>query len=249
MARHAQGHVAPGAIPSRGGAWQYDNSSSDDDKETAKLSLSPTSDLRVNLSCFQPTAVRQNSAYTSPGRRPAVGQSRTTLQNVVWYKPEGLLLTLLVLMTALAVGGSRGMVQAGRPDKVKMVDIEGDVIFGGMFPMHERGSEAPCGSIKEEKGIQRMEAMLYALDMINNDTVLLPNITLGALILDTCSTDTYALEQSMEFFKSSINQVSPTPLQNQGPLQLHTPHLRERYTHPHLPTYTHALSHRYTGRG
>ncbi|CAL4059315.1 unnamed protein product, partial [Meganyctiphanes norvegica] len=94
------------------------------------------------------------------------------------------------------------------PEKSKMVKVEGDVIFGGMFPMHERGGEhgAPCGTIKGEKGIQRMEAMLYALDLINNDPDLLPNITIGALILDTCSSDTYALEQSMEFFKSTLNQ-------------------------------------------
>lgn len=140
-----------------------------------------------------------------------MGLSHVTQQGVLRDKPEGLMLMLLLLTTMLAAGGSRGLAEAGRPDKVKMVDIQGDVIFGGMFPMHERGAELPCGSIKEEKGIQRMEAMLYALDMINNDTVLLPNITLGALILDTCSSDTYALEQSMEFFKSSINQVSLPP--------------------------------------
>ena len=93
-------------------------------------------------------------------------------------------------------------------DKLKMVKIDGDVIFGGMFPMHERGGDTPCGTIKEEKGIQRMEAMLYALDKINGDSELLPNITLGAMILDTCSSDTYALEQSMEFFRASLSQVS-----------------------------------------
>lgn len=114
----------------------------------------------------------------------------------------------LLLLAVLVVAAGAGRAGAGRADKVKMVDIPGDVVFGGMFPMHERGVTEPCGSIKEEKGIQRLEAMLYALDQINRDPVLLPNITLGALILDTCSTDTYALEQSMEFFKSSINQVS-----------------------------------------
>ncbi len=49
---------------------------------------------------------------------------------------------------------------------------------------------------------QRMEAMLYALDQINNDNSLLPNITLGALILDSCSNPSYALEQSMQFVRS-----------------------------------------------
>lgn len=68
----------------------------------------------------------------------------------------------------------------------------------------------PCGAVKEEKGIQRLEAMLYALDQINVDGQLLPNTTLGALILDSCSSDTYALDQSMEFVRSYMNQVRPT---------------------------------------
>lgn len=67
---------------------------------------------------------------------------------------------------------------------------------------------SPCGAVKEEKGMQRLEAMLYVLDQINNDTELLPNTTLGALILDSCSSDTYALDQSMEFVRSYMNQVS-----------------------------------------
>lgn len=51
-----------------------------------------------------------------------------------------------------------------------------------------------------------MEAMLYALDQINSDSELLPNITLGARILDTCSRDTYALEQSLTFVQALIQK-------------------------------------------
>lgn len=68
--------------------------------------------------------------------------------------------------------------------------------------------QSPCGAVKEEKGMQRLEAMLYVLDEINSDDDLLPNTTLGALILDSCSSDTYALDQSMEFVRSYMNQVS-----------------------------------------
>ncbi|XP_067129617.1 metabotropic glutamate receptor 3-like isoform X2 [Centruroides vittatus] len=89
--------------------------------------------------------------------------------------------------------------------------LNGDLILGGLFPMHEAGigtdPDRACGKIKEEKGIQRMEAMLYALDQINEDNDLLPNVTLGAFILDTCSRDTYALEQSMEFVKTSLTSM------------------------------------------
>jgi hypothetical protein len=52
-----------------------------------------------------------------------------------------------------------------------------------------------CGNIKKERGIQRLEAMLYAIDLINNSTNILPNIKLGAKIFDTCDRDTIALEK------------------------------------------------------
>ncbi|XP_014206489.1 metabotropic glutamate receptor 7-like [Copidosoma floridanum] len=98
----------------------------------------------------------------------------------------------------------------GVEDGSKLIRIVGDIIFGGIFPMHEQVSgisgQSPCGAVKEEKGVQRLEAMLYALDQINADRQLLPNMSLGALILDSCSSDTYALDQSMEFVRSYMNQ-------------------------------------------
>ena len=93
----------------------------------------------------------------------------------------------------------------------KFVKLDGDIILGGLFPMHEMGSGgAACGNIKQEKGIQRMEAMLYAIDKINRDPNLLPNITLGAHILDTCSRDTYALEQTLDFIKAHLSNLDIT---------------------------------------
>jgi hypothetical protein len=59
--------------------------------------------------------------------------------------------------------------------------------------------EMMCGEIKKERGIQRLEAMLYAIDLINNSTSLLPGLKLGAKIFDTCDRDTIALEKSIEF--------------------------------------------------
>ena len=81
----------------------------------------------------------------------------------------------------------------------------GDVTLGGLFPVHEYGSpREPCGAISEFRGIQRLEAMLFAIEEINNNKHLLPGIELGALILDTCSDDNYALEQSLRFVRSRL---------------------------------------------
>ena len=81
----------------------------------------------------------------------------------------------------------------------------GDVTLGGLFPVHEYGSpREPCGAISAFRGIQRLEAMLFAIEQINHDKQLLPGIELGALILDTCSDDNYALEQSLRFVRSRL---------------------------------------------
>lgn len=95
----------------------------------------------------------------------------------------------------------------------KIIRTPGEFVLGGIFPMHEHRSsnrDYPCGAIKEEKGIQRLEAMFYAIDEINRDDKLLPNITLGIVVIDSCSSDTYALEQSMEFVRYYMNKVSET---------------------------------------
>ncbi|KAJ8373619.1 hypothetical protein SKAU_G00041990 [Synaphobranchus kaupii] len=87
------------------------------------------------------------------------------------------------------------------------IRLDGDIILGGLFPVHARGDRgAPCGELKKEKGIHRLEAMLFAIDLINKDPELLPNVTLGARILDTCSRDTYALEQSLTFVQALIEK-------------------------------------------
>ncbi|KFP15393.1 Metabotropic glutamate receptor 8, partial [Egretta garzetta] len=87
------------------------------------------------------------------------------------------------------------------------IRLDGDIILGGLFPVHAKGDRGvPCGELKKEKGIHRLEAMLYAIDQINKDPDLLANITLGVRILDTCSRDTYALEQSLTFVQALIEK-------------------------------------------
>lgn len=82
------------------------------------------------------------------------------------------------------------------PQSRREIRIEGDLVLGGLFPVHEKGAGMEeCGRVNEDRGIQRLEAMLFAIDRINMDNTLLPGVSLGVHILDTCSRDTYALEQ------------------------------------------------------
>lgn len=103
---------------------------------------------------------------------------------------------------------ARGQRPADTPSEyAHSIRIDGDIILGGLFPVHARGERGvACGELKKEKGIHRLEAMLFAIDLINKDPELLPNVTLGARVLDTCSRDTYALEQSLTFVQALIER-------------------------------------------
>ncbi|PAV85307.1 hypothetical protein WR25_13098 isoform B [Diploscapter pachys] len=91
-------------------------------------------------------------------------------------------------------------------EKVHQIRIPGDILLGGVFPVHTKAShgEDPCGEIAETRGVHRVEAMLYAIDKINEQKDFLRGYKLGALILDSCSNPSYALNQSLEFVRDMI---------------------------------------------
>ncbi|KAK2711818.1 hypothetical protein QYM36_012822, partial [Artemia franciscana] len=87
------------------------------------------------------------------------------------------------------------------------IKLPGDVILGGLFPVHDKGEKNNyCSTKVYDRGLQRAEAMLFAIDEINKRGMI-PGIVLGASIFDTCSRDTYALNRSLEFVKASLNSL------------------------------------------
>uniref|UniRef100_A0A6Q2YXP2 Metabotropic glutamate receptor 5 n=1 Tax=Esox lucius TaxID=8010 RepID=A0A6Q2YXP2_ESOLU len=87
--------------------------------------------------------------------------------------------------------------------------IPGDIIIGALFSVHHQPTadkvhERKCGSVREQYGIQRVEAMMHTLDRINADPRILPNISLGCEIRDSCWHSAVALEQSIEFIRDSL---------------------------------------------
>ncbi|XP_026089058.1 metabotropic glutamate receptor 1 isoform X3 [Carassius auratus] len=104
----------------------------------------------------------------------------------------------------------RSVVQRAAARSVARMD--GDVIIGALFSVHhqpsaERVADRKCGDVREQYGIQRVEAMFYTLDRINADQNLLPNITLGCEIRDSCWHSSVALEQSIEFIRDSLISI------------------------------------------
>uniref|UniRef100_A0A3Q4H8E0 Metabotropic glutamate receptor 5 n=1 Tax=Neolamprologus brichardi TaxID=32507 RepID=A0A3Q4H8E0_NEOBR len=104
--------------------------------------------------------------------------------------------------------------------------MPGDIIIGALFSVHhqppaDKVHERKCGAVREQYGIQRVEAMMHTLDRINADPHILPNISLGCEIRDSCWHSAVALEQSIEFIRDSL--VSSDEAEEWGTLKCSDP--------------------------
>uniref|UniRef100_A0A8B9BDA5 Extracellular calcium-sensing receptor n=1 Tax=Anser brachyrhynchus TaxID=132585 RepID=A0A8B9BDA5_9AVES len=86
---------------------------------------------------------------------------------------------------------------------------KGDIILGGLFPIHF-GVAAKDQDLKSRpesvecirynfRGFRWLQAMIFAIEEINSSPNLLPNMTLGYRIFDTCNTVSKALEATLSF--------------------------------------------------
>lgn len=119
---------------------------------------------------------------------------------------------LLLEMDVLPRSAGRKVLLSAASSQRSVARTDGDVIIGALFSVHhqppaEKVPERKCGEIREQYGIQRVEAMFHTLDKINADPVLLPNITLGSEIRDSCWHSSVALEQSIEFIRDSLISI------------------------------------------
>lgn len=90
----------------------------------------------------------------------------------------------------------------------------GDLMIGALLPVHEQpsyideqvGPKRKCGIIRDQYGVQRVEALLFMLDIINNKSItnLLPGVKLGLEIRDECWDSSIALEETIDFIKDTI---------------------------------------------
>ncbi|XP_053162207.1 metabotropic glutamate receptor 5 isoform X2 [Hemicordylus capensis] len=121
-----------------------------------------------------------------------------------------LLLFFAILVLKEDVCGNLGLLVSAQSNERRVVAyMPGDLIIGALFSVHHQPTvdkvhERKCGEVREQYGIQRVEAMLHTLDRINLDQTLLPNITLGCEIRDSCWHSAVALEQSIEFIRDSL---------------------------------------------
>uniref|UniRef100_A0A8C6VPA6 Metabotropic glutamate receptor 1 n=1 Tax=Naja naja TaxID=35670 RepID=A0A8C6VPA6_NAJNA len=120
-----------------------------------------------------------------------------------------LFLLLIWFLKENVCGNFSALVSAQSNERRVVAYMPGDVIIGALFSVHHQPTvdkvhERKCGEVREQYGIQRVEAMLHTLDRINQNQTLLPNITLGCEIRDSCWHSAVALEQSIEFIRDSL---------------------------------------------
>ena len=80
--------------------------------------------------------------------------------------------------------------------------LEGDVVLGGLFVIHLDNSEGQCTDF-DWKGLGRAQAMIFAIEKVNNDSTILPNVTLGYDIRDYCGNVSKAMRITNDLFRKS----------------------------------------------
>ena len=88
--------------------------------------------------------------------------------------------------------------------------MDKDFVLGGLFPVH---AGSACKNLRQQRGLERLEAMLFAIDRINSDTKLLPNLTIGYDVRDTCSEETVGLDEALDMIVRSDSLTVETSVQ------------------------------------
>ncbi|XP_076591349.1 extracellular calcium-sensing receptor-like [Chaetodon auriga] len=93
-----------------------------------------------------------------------------------------------------------------------VLEKKGDIILGGLFSLHDMVVEPRLSFTSTPPPTQCtrfnfrtfrwMQTMIFAIEEINRDGKLLPNITLGYKICDSCSTPHQALKAAMQLVRS-----------------------------------------------
>ena len=85
--------------------------------------------------------------------------------------------------------------------------VNKDFVLAGLFAVHEDAAGVVCGMAARD---QWVEAMLFAIDSVNSNGTLLPNITLGFDIRDSCYSENIGLEEAIDVINGSQDASIPT---------------------------------------
>ena len=93
---------------------------------------------------------------------------------------------------------------------------DGDFILQGIFDIHGSNAllqadpdgdhplESECGGVPHPESVQAMEALYYALDLVNEDDDILPGIKLGAATFDSCRSPERAVRHTENLVSGAV---------------------------------------------
>lgn len=109
-----------------------------------------------------------------------------------------MLLFIFLLLLVLLYGAQAG----DQLFESRSLENDGStVLLGGLFPIHATSDDQACAQL-QDFAIQQVEAMVFAINLINNDSALLPRVKLAFTMRDTCSNPSHALDQTFQFVQS-----------------------------------------------
>uniref|UniRef100_A0A3Q3BKG0 Olfactory receptor C family, j1 n=1 Tax=Kryptolebias marmoratus TaxID=37003 RepID=A0A3Q3BKG0_KRYMA len=117
-----------------------------------------------------------------------------------------LLIVDLLLFLLLDVRGGKSECQTFGTEEVSQFSKEGDIIIGGIFPFHQypvtlnQTFRVNPGAIHCELEVSELQyayAMMFVIEEINNSSELLPNVTLGYKIFDSCPNTPMSIKASL----------------------------------------------------
>ncbi len=109
--------------------------------------------------------------------------------------------TLLVITAVVAIATSQRL----RYSRNHTVHNRHTVLLGGLFPL-SNNNDNQCGDLRLT-AVEALEAMVFAIDKINANNTLLPNVNLTFDIRDTCSIPNKALEQSLDYVQPQTHNL------------------------------------------
>lgn len=79
---------------------------------------------------------------------------------------------------------------------------DGDVMFGGLFNFHFAGDDQHCGELFT-MGLGHAESLIFAIESVNQNPSILPNVTIGYDIRDYCERTTFAMQITYDLVRGN----------------------------------------------
>ena len=102
---------------------------------------------------------------------------------------------------------------------------DGDVIFGGLFPIHYSNTGDHCTELSTT-GLGYAEATMFTIEKINKNSSILPNVTISYDLRDYCGRNARAMKMAYDFMSNG----DPVHMSNQNISTCPTGYVKETKT-------------------